>query len=1394
MADFDQTQLAGASLQNPTSLQFGPDGRLYVSQVNGLIKAFTIATTSTGGYSVTSTETIGLINQMPNHNDDGTFNPSLTGRQVTGILVTGTAQNPVIYVSSSDPRIGAGTSLLDTGLDTNSGILSCLTKTDTGWVKEDLVVGLPRSEENHGVNGIQIDPATGHLLLTVGGNTNVGAPSAEFAYLPEYAYSSSIVDIDLQAVSALPSQIYRGQTYKYVLPTVDDPTRAGADDVVAVGQPEVFGGNDGLNQARVTADSPVKIYATGFRNIYDLVFTTSGSLYGIDNGGNPTWGGTPIYQQANGTFSTTPTSEVTNRINNGSGSLNVAPLHRIEQGYYGGHANPIRANPDGAGLYDENNNPIQVPGDWPPVPLSMANPVEGYYLPPGANRASILPSELETPLFLRDALTTFPGSVNGIDDYRSNAFNGEMRGDLVATSLNQDAVFRIDLSSDGRTAQDVINLTPNGVLGGGTPLDVHAAPESGPFGGTLWVANYGGNITILKPGETTSPPPSTDYDADGLSDVVDRFGLDPANGTATVLQGNGTLTWGFSQNQPFPGPADTLFNIGFTGVMTNLTQSFKAQYDPTRVVAGGAASGILLQNITEGSAAGTTNSQLDAYQLGIMASPDVEDFVITARVNNPFETTTPANFQNVGFFIGTGDQSNYIKLVAGANTVNGAANSPSIQAVFESNNQTVAQQLISAPSLFGGSLSFTTLDDITLKLAVDPDLGIVTPSWSFTRGRTSTSAGTVFNGTGDPIQASGALLQALKGTYEVSTSTGAQLKSGLAIGLISTSAGPGVPFDATWNSVSVTATSKPQTASGVAKLTMTPNGPIDVSTFDPNTFRLENLAQSQSNLQRVIIDLTNAILPDGIFFDPNAAGGSSGKPFTIDTKTGTFTAVAQYREGSASQGYKQLILDFTDFNPGEALGFSIDIDPESLAEFGQTINAGGISGAEAARSRVTYIFADGTQQNADLFGTGVGQADARSQSIQGAAPTVTIGGVSSGNVSIPSSGATAEELSTAIVSGRPGATVRVQTMLVEQQAVSSSNPFQGNAATSVSYQNVTLDAEGKGTVQVNLATGRVTVVAVAEVDANGFVISAVSSEVRAIRQGSTSPGAPPVNTVPGAQTAQEDQAYAIAGLTVADPDSTSLTTTLSVAQGTLTVSGSSGVSGNGTARVTLTGSASAINTALAGLSYKGNLDYSGPDTLTVTTSDGVLQDVDTVAITVQASASPGRVAINTGGGAYTDAAGIVYAVDTASSPHPTLKGSSTVKSITAPIGGTSNDGLYQSYRYGTDFGYDVALANGSYTVQFQFTEPWVTGAGQRVFDVLLEGTTVVDNLDLFTVAGKNNAYAVTKAVTVTDGLLNVRLDSIGVGEVDNAILSGLVIQPGSPGASTTSANQDLFLL
>src|SRR5262245_3529296 len=112
--------------------------------------------------------------------------------------------------------------------------------------------------------------------------------------------------------------------------------------------------------------------------------------------------------------------------------------------------------------------------------------------------------------------------------------------------------------------------------------------------------------------------------------------------------------------------------------------------------------------------------------------------------------------------------------------------------------------------------------------------------------------------------------------------------------------------------------------------------------------------------------------------------------------------------------------------------------------------------------------------------------------------------------------------------------------------------------------------------------------------------------------------AAPVTPVPGAQSVAAAPGLPIAGVSVADVDSNSLTTTLSVSSGTIDVTAGAGVSGNGTASVTITGTAVQINAALAGLSYTGNLDFNGADTLTVATSDGTAIDTDTIAITVNA--------------------------------------------------------------------------------------------------------------------------------------------------------------------------------
>jgi hypothetical protein len=126
----------------------------------------------------------------------------------------------------------------------------------------------------------------------------------------------------------------------------------------------------------------------------------------------------------------------------------------------------------------------------------------------------------------------------------------------------------------------------------------------------------------------------------------------------------------------------------------------------------------------------------------------------------------------------------------------------------------------------------------------------------------------------------------------------------------------------------------------------------------------------------------------------------------------------------------------------------------------------------------------------------------------------------------------------------------------------------------------------------------------------------------------------PVNTVPGAQTINEDASFTLStgngnAISVADVDATTLTVTLTVANGTMTLASAAGLSfgtGDGTADATMTfsGTAAAINAALgSGLTYNPTANYNGPDAISVTTTDGgqagsggVGTDNDTVNITI----------------------------------------------------------------------------------------------------------------------------------------------------------------------------------
>ena len=178
---------------------------------------------------------------------------------------------------------------------------------------------------------------------------------------------------------------------------------------------------------------------------------------------------------------------------------------------------------------------------------------------------------------------------------------------------------------------------------------------------------------------------------------------------------------------------------------------------------------------------------------------------------------------------------------------------------------------------------------------------------------------------------------------------------------------------------------------------------------------------------------------------------------------------------------------------------------------------------------------------------------------------------------------------------------------------------------------------------------------------------------------------------------------------------------------------------------------------------------SGTDSTTVTASASGHANGVSNAVTTTIGTSPVTVfAVNSGGGQYTNpSSGIVYKADTDYS-------GGSAASTTAVITGTSDPTLYQTERYG-NFSYNIPLANGNYSVTLKFAEIYWTAAGKRVFNVSMQGTQVLSNLDIFAQAGKDAAYDVTIPVSVTNGTLNIAFTTI----IDNAKVSAILVTSGN---------------
>ncbi|MCK1272807.1 VCBS domain-containing protein [Bradyrhizobium sp. 84] len=166
----------------------------------------------------------------------------------------------------------------------------------------------------------------------------------------------------------------------------------------------------------------------------------------------------------------------------------------------------------------------------------------------------------------------------------------------------------------------------------------------------------------------------------------------------------------------------------------------------------------------------------------------------------------------------------------------------------------------------------------------------------------------------------------------------------------------------------------------------------------------------------------------------------------------------------------------------------------------------------------------------------------------------------------------------------------------------------------------------------------------------------------------------PVNTVPGTQEVVQNTNVTFNGaklISISDVDvgAGTETVTLSVAHGTLTLSGTTGLSfttGDGTTDTTMTfsGTVTNINNALNGLLYNPTDTFVGADTLTITTTDqGGLSDSDIVTINEE-SPNPGTLTTSS-----TDVIFYASGTNTLNGTNSTLNGTDNI------TGGTGTDTL-----------------------------------------------------------------------------------------------------------------------
>ena len=1363
-------------VSSSTSLEFGPDGRLYVIQRDGDINIFTIAQAGANDYDATAVETITTVTSIPNHNDTGVV-VSNSNRQATGITVVGTPSNPVIYATSSDPRVGAGTGGQDIGIDTNSGVITRIECTGgiggsgqcNAWTTVDLVRGLPRSEENHATNGLEFATigTTDYLIVAQGGHTNAGSPSNNFAFTTEYALAAAVLAVNVTMLEGMSIQVdgASGRSYIYDLPTLDDPTQPNVDGIDDPADPaytgvdpnDPWGGNDGLNQAKLVIGGPVQVFSPGYRNTYDLALTASGAVCLTDNGANGGWGGFPenegLVDPSPVTNNFVPGEPGSSSSVNGEGPVNNDDhMHCITQDiqtydfstlpntYYGGHPAPIRANPAGAGLWTDGtfrNSVLPVadpafasdslPVDWPPVPLSEANFVEGDFRNPGDPNPDG-PDD--------DIVTTWQNNTNGIDEYTANPNAGTI---AFVAGKNGGNLHWVEIDA---TTGAFVTLEQNFLSGfGGNPLGVTTQPPGGPFPGTIWLATFNNNIVVaeldnpincLQPGDPgfdrnldsdgdgftngdeedngTNPcsggSQPTDFDGDKISDLNDDDDDDDGFPDATDPAQLGdpfavpVINELFSDDLTLAG----YLGLGINGFMNNgdTGANWLDVLDDPNVLPNdilGGAVGAMTVYTTTGDALG--NDQDKGFQMVFDIDASTGSVVAQAEMFIPFHSFSGG--ENQGVQLGTGFQDNYVKLTLDASGV-----------VFGGEVGDLA-----LPATTGIPVAPTTT--LRFSFLIDPVAGTIQPRYEVDDG-TIVDVDTDATAPGmTPFTATGDLLAAMQGAA-----------SPMAIGLIGST--DATPFPTNYAFIKIT---------GLEPVLLQPFADLDTQVGSaPVLFQLGEFFDDDEGLT----NLTFTALSSEPAIGTSVLGDELTLTIPASAATGTITVTATDSDGLATMAMFTVTVSdepvpVLRLNSGNATIAATDApNPDWIAV---------PANAQAATTNgIAWSVNTGNQSTHNIAGRDASVPAYAPQALfdqekwdPSAAPELQY------SIDLPNGAYLVRLYMGNGFGGTSGAGTRVFDINIEGVLVENDLDLSATLGHQVG---------GMFEYPVTLSDGQLNIEWLRQVE--NPLVNAV--EILAVG----APAPQPIAIDPIAdQTGIEGESVALA--VVATGGEGALSYQALGLPPSLAIDPLSGQ---------ITGTIDAGAAAASPYSV----------TVTVDDSDGSSADAVTAnfAWNVSSTGGPGSIVyrINAGGPLLADAAGD-WAEDQADSASGTANGAAatgtpspfvnsaaadTTFGVNAAFALTNTtgypDALFRLERFSNvaspnNLQWDFPVANGAYTVNLLFAELFnqITAPGQRTFDIVIEGVTVEAAFDTFAEAGFATGIVKSYSVSVLDGNLDI---------------------------------------